>query len=63
MLMSQIGCSPQWPDAAIDHEMCYSVFKNVQRFSFSIVSITYHTTGVHKGCTGAYCGLEFVPRK
>jgi len=28
-----------------------------------IVSITYHTTGVRKGCTEAYCGLEFVPRK
>jgi len=28
-----------------------------------IVSKTYHTTGVRKGCTGAYCGLNFVSRK
>jgi len=28
-----------------------------------IVSKRYHSTGVRKGCTAAYCGLEVVPRK
>jgi len=35
----------------------------LQEWRTIIVSITYHTTGVRKGCTGAYCGLEIVPRK
>jgi len=49
-----------WTHARTLQPHCNRQFLEVTN---SIVSITYHTTGVRKGCTGAYCGLEFVPRK